>query len=74
MESECVGAEIFCSYALLMNATSHKLPMKQYTYLRKSVEKLVVELLPLILTHARRRGYKSQKTLVGAQLWLDWYH
>lgn len=65
---------MFCSYALLTNATSHKLPMKQSTYLRKSVEKLVVKLFLLILTYARRRGYESQKTLVGAQLWLDWNH
>lgn len=55
MGSECVGAEIFCSQALLTYATIHKLPMKQYPCLRKSVEKLAVKTLALILTSAKRR-------------------
>lgn len=29
-------------------------------------------MLPLIPTYARRREYENEKTLVWAQLWLDW--
>lgn len=71
MGSECVGAEIFCNQALLTYASAHKLPVKQYTCLRKCVEKLAVKTLLLILTYAKRRDYESLKIIVGTQDWLQ---